>query len=74
MRIVDTYDRFMKLGPQLSFNGKVLKLAKVQNRDSGLYECIARNGVDEDLRKVIQVRVRGKYPSNGRTRVSSSAR
>lgn len=40
--------------------GKVLKLNKVQNKDSGLYECVARNGVDQDLRRIIQIRVRGK--------------
>lgn len=38
----------------------MLKLSKAQHKDSGLYECIARNGVDDDLRKVIQVKVRGK--------------
>lgn len=44
----------------MSAKGKVLKLARAQDKDSGLYECRARNGVDEDLRKVVQVKVKGK--------------
>lgn len=41
--------------------GKLLKLTKTQNKDSVLYECIERNGAHEVLRKIIQVKVRGKY-------------
>lgn len=41
---------------------RMLKISKAQHKDSGLYECSARNGVDENLRKIIQVKVRGKYP------------
>ena len=40
--------------------GKQLKLARAQDKDSGLYECVAKNGVDENLHKVVQVKVRGK--------------
>lgn len=38
----------------------MLRLSKAQHKDSGLYECRAHNGVDEDLRKILQVKVRGK--------------
>lgn len=52
---------FLYPGTALVAKGRMLKLSKAQHKDSGLYECIARNGIDEDLRKVIQVKVRGKY-------------
>lgn len=41
-------------------HGKLLKINKAQVKDSGLYECSAKNGVDQDLRRIIQVKVRGK--------------
>lgn len=47
--------------------GKLLRLGKAQHRDSGLYECVARNGVDQDLRRIIQVKVRGKCPLPSQT-------
>lgn len=47
-------------GTSLVSNGKWLKVIKAQHKDSGLYECTARNGVDDDLRKIIQVKVRGE--------------
>lgn len=52
--------QFNLLDSQLISKGKVLKLSKAQLKDSGIYECIARNGLDEDLRKIIQIKVRGK--------------
>lgn len=42
-------------------HGRQLKKLKVSERDSGFYECVAKNGVDDDLRKIIQVKVRGKF-------------
>lgn len=39
---------------------KLFKVPKATNKDSGLYECLARNNVHDDLRKLIQVKVRGK--------------
>lgn len=41
-------------------SGKLLKILRAQHRDSGLYECVARNGLDENLTKFVHVKVRGK--------------
>lgn len=40
--------------------GSHWRISKATHSDSGVYECIAKNGVDENLRKIIQVKVRGK--------------
>lgn len=38
-----------------------LSINSASINDSGLYECIASNGVDEDLRKVVEVKIQGKF-------------
>lgn len=47
-------------GSELLAKGKQLKITRAKDKDSGLYECTAKNGVDADLRKIVQVKVRGK--------------
>uniref|UniRef100_A0A6G1SDF4 Hemicentin-2 n=1 Tax=Aceria tosichella TaxID=561515 RepID=A0A6G1SDF4_9ACAR len=45
----------------LMAKGKLFKIQRAQHSDSGLYECHARNGAGPELRRFIQVIVRGKY-------------
>lgn len=40
-------------------SGKLV-IRHATHEDAGLYECIAHNGVDGDLRKYVDVKVRGK--------------
>ena len=37
-----------------------LHIQRVRETDSGLYECIASNSHDNDLRKLVHIQVRGK--------------
>lgn len=45
---------------QLASQGRFLQVARVKESDAGLYECVASNQRDADLRKLVNVKVRGK--------------
>ena len=47
-------------GTSMIARGPILKIPRIQHKDSGLYECLAKNGVDDMLRQIVQVKVRGK--------------
>lgn len=44
-------------------NGRYLTIPRVHETDAGVYECVANNGRDADLRKLVSVQVRGKFSS-----------
>ncbi|KAI1290169.1 Hemicentin-1 [Halotydeus destructor] len=49
---------WFKLEPKRKLsNGNYLVLKKISNEANGLYECIAENGIDQVLRKIIRVTV-----------------
>ncbi|KAI1289798.1 Hemicentin-2 [Halotydeus destructor] len=52
-----TWSRLNQPGKQKLFNGNYLKLNEISSGASGLYECVADNGVDEILKKTIRVLV-----------------
>ncbi|KAI1289172.1 Hemicentin-1 [Halotydeus destructor] len=52
-----TWFRLNQPSRQKLFNGNYLKLNDISSGASGLYECVADNGVDDVLRKTIKVLV-----------------
>lgn len=50
------------LNSDIGINGQQqsLRITSATLRDSGIYECIANNGADQELRKVFKVNVQGK--------------
>lgn len=40
--------------------GSQLRFHSISQTDSGSYQCIARNGIDKDLSKIIKLQVLGK--------------
>ncbi|RWS15619.1 hemicentin-1-like protein, partial [Leptotrombidium deliense] len=41
-----------------------LILENIEVKDAGSYECVAENGVDTDLRKIIEISVNGENETN----------
>lgn len=42
-------------------SNRYLSIQRAKESDAGVYECIASNSHDSDLRKLVYVQVRGKY-------------
>lgn len=48
-------------GSVLVSSNRYLSIQRAKESDAGVYECIASNSHDADLRKLVHVQVRGKY-------------
>ena len=42
-------------------SSRYLNIQRARESDAGIYECVASNSHDADLRKLVHVQVRGKY-------------
>ncbi len=45
---------------KLISSGEHLDLGSASSQSSGVYECLVSNGVDSQLKKIINIRVNGK--------------